>query len=358
MKYLSIICLLLLHTNVFAQKGDLWYKFYNADSTLAGFKDANGVVKIEPKFKPFLLNGVFENIISVTEKQGDKNARYYLTKSGRKVGRDSVHIFDFTEDCEQEGFIRFRDHKADKGGLFNRYGDVVIPALYDGMTSVHSGLIIVLQGAKKIVSEDGERFFWEGGSQKLIDTNGRVLIANFNNDTKLNLHSLIVSDKQDPSPVRKNFKGENGKFYSFIDYNREFKAWLEKDLLVKLDKEKLLRASFNTIANPAAVGGWALEPKEKYIGQYYERIKPKLLQLKDPACEYSIFIDDLNPFIYETEEFRPYMNYFGQNRMPEYPTLEVVISYDITTPNFQQDFFEFLRTKEGYKLVSATLRKL
>lgn len=43
MKYLSIICLLLLHTYVFAQKGDLWYKFYNADSTLAGFKAANGV---------------------------------------------------------------------------------------------------------------------------------------------------------------------------------------------------------------------------------------------------------------------------------------------------------------------------
>ena len=357
MKYLSVICLLLLHTTAFAQNRDLWYSFYNADSTLAGFKDANGVVKIEPKFKPFFLNGVFENIISVTEKQGEKYARYYLTKSGRKVGRDSVHIFDFTEDCEQEGFIRFRDHKADKGGLFNRYGDVVIPALYDGMTSVHNGLITVLQGAKKIVSEDGEHHFWEGGNQKLIDTNGRVLIGDFKYDQMINLNSLIVADKQHSSPVRKSFKGENGQFYSFINYEREFKAWLEKDLLVNLDKDKLLGASFSTIANPAAAEGWALEPKQKYIERYYERIKAKLLQLKDPAFEYSLFIDDLNPFIYESEEFKPYLNFYGQNRMPEYPVLEVVISYNITTPNFQQDYFEFLRTKEGYKLVSARLQK-
>ncbi len=75
MKYLSVFCLLFLYTSVFAQKKELWYKFYNADSTLAGFKDANGVVKIEPKFQPFFLHGVFENIISVNEKQGDKYAR-------------------------------------------------------------------------------------------------------------------------------------------------------------------------------------------------------------------------------------------------------------------------------------------
>lgn len=345
-----------MHINAFTQKKDLWYSFYNADSTLYGFKDANGVVKIEPKFQSFFLTGVFDNIISVNEKQGDKYESYYLTKSGRKVGRGNVYIFDFTYDHEQEGFIRFMDHKADKEGLFNRYGDVVIPALYDGMTSVHNGLIVVLQGAKKIVSEDGEHHHWEGGTQKLLDTNGRVLIRNFDYNMKLNLYSLVVSDKKHTSQVRKSFRGENGQYYSFIEYETEFRTWLEKDLLVNLDKNKLLRASFNTIANPA-VGGWAFEPKEKYIGQYYERIKAKLLQLKKPAFKYSINVDELDSDIYETEEFRPYMNYLGYNRMAEYPVLNVVIDYGIMTPNHRQDFFEFLRTKEGYKLVSATMRK-
>ena len=358
MKPLAFILLLLIPVSVFAQDVEPWYSFYNADSTLSGFKDANGMVKIEPKFRSLLLSGIFRNIIAVTEQQGDTYAHYYLTKSGRKVGRDSVHYFDNTEDYEQEGFIRFRDRKSDKVGLFNRHGDIVVPAIYDGMTSVHNGMIIALFGANKLVSTDGEHHFWKDGRQKLIDTSNKVLIEDFKYDNMLNLNSLKISSRPDPSSARKNFKGTNGQFYSFIEYESEFKKWLEKDLLDNFSKEKLSRATFGTIANPHGREGWVLESKETYIEQHYERIQRKLLQLKNPEVKYSVTLDDLNPYIYESQEFQEYLDVHGQDRMPQYPVLMIVIDYDIMTPQHRQDFFEFLRTKEGYKLISATMRKL
>ena len=52
------------------QSNDTWTSFWNKDTTLVGYKDINGVVKIEPKFTGFTSAGKFENIIAVTE---DKN---------------------------------------------------------------------------------------------------------------------------------------------------------------------------------------------------------------------------------------------------------------------------------------------
>jgi len=138
----------------FAQNNEPWTAFWNKDTTLVGFKDKNGVVKIEPKF---VINMTpahkFDDIIVVAEEVNGEWKSYYLIKSGRIIGRDSLYMFDNVCDCESEGFIRFRDHKTDKVGVFNKKGDVIIPAEYNEMTRVTNGLIIALKGAEKNIGK-------------------------------------------------------------------------------------------------------------------------------------------------------------------------------------------------------------
>ena len=47
------------------QSNDAWTSFWNKDTTLVGYKDKYGVVKIEPKFTGFTSARKFENIIAV-----------------------------------------------------------------------------------------------------------------------------------------------------------------------------------------------------------------------------------------------------------------------------------------------------
>ena len=116
-------------------KKNSWTSFWNTDSTLIGFKDKSGAIKIEPRFKGFTNARKFDNIMAVTD---EKWKSYYLTKSGKIIGRDSLHIFDNGADCESEGFIRFKDKKTDQVGMFNSNGDVVIPAEYNDLTRVRN----------------------------------------------------------------------------------------------------------------------------------------------------------------------------------------------------------------------------
>src|SRR5688572_4673117 len=118
--YILTHLLTLLGCTLFGQSNDTWTAFWNKDTTLIGFKDKNGVVKIEPKFSGFTFANKFDNIIVASEEVKDTYKTYYLTKTGRIVGRDSLRIFDNGADCESEGFIRFRDNKTDKVGMFNR----------------------------------------------------------------------------------------------------------------------------------------------------------------------------------------------------------------------------------------------
>ncbi len=73
MKKIAITLLLILvFSNSFAQKNDIWVSFYNQDSTKIGFKDQLGNVKIEPKFVFLTSNQKFENIIA-TKKTDEKH---------------------------------------------------------------------------------------------------------------------------------------------------------------------------------------------------------------------------------------------------------------------------------------------
>lgn len=345
------------HT-VYAQNTDPWISFPDKDSTYIGFKDKNGDVKIEPKFMGFTFANKFDDIIAVTEENGETWKSFYLTKSGKKVGIDSLYTFDNSSDCENEGFIRFRDPKTDKMGMFNGQGKIVIPAAYNDLTKVRNGMVIVLKGAEKIKDnhEGCNHFSWAGGKEYLIDTNNKILIENFNYNDDLNFYSVQKSAAPSKDPIRENFIGVDGQYYSFINFDKEFEFWLKNNLLSDLSKDNLLKSLFDKISFWKEPDGWINQSKSKFINQNYTFIKLTLEELISGKTEYFVSSDGLNPFIFETSEYEMYFNNCNQSKEWMYPVKNIVISSK-NKSDFGQDHFQFLRTENGYKLISISTRE-
>ena len=341
---------------LWGQNTDSWTAFWNKDSTLIGYKDKNGCVKIEPKYMGLTFAKKFDNIIAVTEVSNNKLTSYYLTKKGGIVGRDSLYIFDNGADCENEGFIRFRDSKTDKAGMFNRDGNIVVPTEYNDLTKVRNGMIVGLKGAKKKYWEGGEHFSWIGGTELLIDTNNKILIDSIKDYNNLNFYSLVISTKPNPDTIRQNFKTKDGRYFSFIDFDKEFKTWLNSVLLIDLTKDNLLNATYIDVTYWKEPMGWIRENKTSFIDRNFELIKAKLLELKSKKCEFNIFDEGLNPFIYKSDEYKDYFNNCGESKDWIFPIKNIVISYN-DKKDLIQDHFEFLRTVNGYKLISLTIGK-
>lgn len=353
MKQFILLFFFFISFSIQAQQQDIWVAFPNKDTTLIGFKDKNGIIKIEPKFTGFTTARKFENIIAVTEEENDKWKNYYLTKSGKIIGRDSLYVFDNGPDCENEGFIRFTDRKTDKMGIFNAEGRIVIPAEYSSLTKVRNGLIMALKDAVK--KQDGEHFFLEGGKEFLIDTNNKILIKDFKYNEDLNFYSLEKSKNADKNPVRENFLGVDGQYYSFINFEKEFKYWFENTLLKDLSKTNLEKQAFDKITYWKEPDGWINTPKTKFIDQNYTYLKLKLEELKNPKTDYFISSDGLNPFIFESSEYNIYFNNCNEAKEWQYPTMDIVINPKNKAEK-GQDHFEFLRTENGYKLISVSSR--
>lgn len=352
----SVFIALLTFSSItlFAQNKNTWISFYNQDSTLVGFKDYNGDVKIEPKFTMVTTALKFENIIAVMEENNQKWKSYYLTKLGKVVGIDSIHFFDNTPDCENEGFIRFRDSKTDKVGLFDKNGNNAIPAAYNEMSIVRNGMIVALKDAKKIAIENGEHFRYKGGKNSLLDTQNTVLIADFKEYENINFYSLEKTNKPSDDKIRKSFKAKENLYYTFVDFELEFKKWLTNDLLVNLTTEKLIDASLKTITWESK-DGWETTNTTKYITDNFVVLKKGLEEFTLPKCDYHVSTNGLNQFIYQGNEFEKYYDTCGQAKEWQFPVLSLIINHSYKI-DLKQNTFEFLRTDEGYKLISVTIR--
>jgi len=353
--FLTKISSLVLH----GQSNDTWTSFWNKDTTLFGYKDKNGVTKIEPKFTGLSSPGKFDNIITVTEVINDKWKSYYLTKTGKVVGQDSLHIFDNGADCESEGFIRFRDSNTDKVGMFNRNGVIVIPADYNDLTRVRNGMIIGLKGAEKKYWDKHKHsgcnhFSWTGGKEVLIDTSNNVLINEFSYNNNLNFFSLEKTKEPHSDTTRKSFLSKDGTYYSFVDFEKEFKHWLTNDLFISLTNEKLINASYDSIIWESS-NGWAKSNKQKFINDNFEILKKGLQEIINTKSDYFILKDGLNMFMYEGSEFEKYYNNCGEAKEWIYPVMDIVISHN-KKKDFSQNHYEFLRTDNGYKLICVTIR--
>lgn len=355
-----LVCFLLFYPVLYAQRSGIWTAFYNRDSTLIGYKDYHGTVQIPAKFTEFTTAMRFKDIIGVSEKSGAAWKSYYINKAGRKFGADSLYITDNTPDCENEGYIRFRDRKTDKIGMFNRHGKTVIPAVYDELSKVRNGMIVGLKGAdKRYMHEDREKdgdnyYVWTGGKELLIDTLNKVLSEKFTSHASLNFYSVSHSSKPSADRIRKNFPAADGRYYSFIDFKEEFRHWFSKELLRKLSPEKLTRMSSDSIVWESR-NGWAKTHGRTFVRKNYDLLRKSLLDFNNPNAEVALFLQDLNPFIYEGPDFKTYFNNCDEAETWKYPVMSVVFTYR-TGNDLAQNHFDFLRTKKGYRLISVTLR--
>src|SRR5206468_2695683 len=101
-------------------------------------------------------------------------------KNGKKTGRDSVYLWDFTYDHEQEGKIRFRDKKTDKVGFFNKEGKIVIPAVYNDAGPFNNGLALVIHDGKRTCADKScEHWSWNG-INALINTHNKIIADDIN----------------------------------------------------------------------------------------------------------------------------------------------------------------------------------
>lgn len=356
-KYYLCIIFIFSSLIIFGQINSSWTSFYNKDSSLIGYKDKSGIIKIEPKFTSgFTIAKKFDDIIAATENGYLENTNYYLTKSGGIVGRNNVYYFDNTPDCESEGFIRFRDKKTNKVGMFDKDGNIVIPAMYDDLSRVRNRMIIALKDAeKKYWNGDQEHYSWIGGQELLIDINNNILIDNFHLDKELNFFTLEKTMTPHPDITRKSFLAKDGSYYSFVDFEDEFKQWITKELQNDLTPERLINISYDTITWES-IKGWTKTRKEKFIANNFSILKKEFLEILQPKTGYFISSDGLNPFMFEGTEFEKYFNNCGEANDWIYPTMSIIISHKNKKNHPIQNQYEFLRTDNGYKLICLTIR--
>lgn len=355
MKKLALLLFALFcHFLVSAQGNDTWNAFYNQDSTKIGFKDQAGNVKIEPKFVGMFGNQKFENIIAVYEETGPNWKTYYLTKAGKQVGYNNLYMFDNTQDCEYEGFIRFTDKKTDKTGLFDKDGNIAIPADYNYVSKVRNGLVVVLKGAKK--KYKGEHFFWKGGKNYLLDVKNNELIENFKTEEDLNFYSLEISKTPSKDPIRESFLAKDGTYYTFIDYRKEFYQWFLKDFIPNISLENLYKNSLDTfqIWNEEK-SEWIKVSKKEFIANNFDALKKNFQSQKIVINDYYVSVYRLDSLMYEGAEFEKYFDNCAQGMDQKFPLITVLINNIISGTLVNQNKFDFLRTENGYKLVQANI---
>ncbi len=350
--------LLLIGQLTFAQNNEVWTSFRDKESDLIGFKNSEGKIMIKPRFMGLTIARRFDNIIAVMEENNGKYDSYYLTKSGKKVGNDSLYISDNGADCESEGFIMFRDKKTDKVGMFDKNGNIVIPAAYDVLSRTHNGLIRALRGAEKKYwdkhKESGcDHYSWEGGQELLLSADNKILVENFKYEGQIDFYSLRLTEKPSTKSTEISFKGNDGKYYTFTDFEKDFKEWLKNDLLNEPTVSKLVENSMDSIT--FWKDHWITKSKNQFIERNFQIIVDKMNLTLDSNTDYFVSIDRLNSFMYKGPDYDNYFNTCGEPNQEKYPVMDLIINHK-NESDLVQDHFEFLKTDNGYRLISVTIR--
>lgn len=360
MQVLFITFLLVMSIPILGQESDNWLSYRDKKTELIGFKNSNGDIVISHKFMGFTSALIFEDIIAVMEDHDGVYESYYLTKSGKKVGVDSLFIADNSSDCENEGFIRFTDSKTGMTGMFDQNGKVIIPPIYDGLSKVHNGLIRGLKNSKKVYwdkhNELGcNHFSWEGGNNLLIDINNQTLIKDFEYKGKLDFYSVSVKDKPDEDSTKICFVGTNEKYYIFNDFEKEFNSWLNNKLIPNLTLKLLQESSMDSLIYwNSNTKNRVTEHKNEFLASKFEIINKTLKNTLLNSSEHFITVNGLNQFIHSRKNYSQYYNNCGEPRENKYPVLDLIINHEVDS-ELIQDHFEFLKTDNGYRLISLTI---
>ncbi|MGG9962515.1 WG repeat-containing protein [Ferruginibacter sp. SUN106] len=377
---LSICC-----TNIcYAQSSRAWVSLYDAEKELTGYKDLKGNIKIPAKFNSPTQADTFYNIIAVNELLADSSFDlYYLLKDGRKVGRDSMYMFDFTFDCEQEGKILFQDKKKNRVGFFDKNGNVAIPAMYNYALPFHNGLTIARRNAKRKCLEGKdtlhcEHVGWDGGETILINESNEVLADSVDTDlNSINWYSFKINDTNIDTSTSVIIKGNNGNTYSFTDYEKEFTQWFYSGFLPAInssDNNKLKQLLFQKVTYMERGKSRTSISRNMFLQSFPAVITRERFRLNETK-ELYISRDDLSGLIVEQKEYRQFFNSCGGHNAAVYPVFSVLLEYykkrakplapespvsagavDISKyETDHQESFDFIRTEQGYKLLSISL---
>jgi len=370
--------MLLFECVSFGQAPDVWIRFHDSTVQQSGYKDGKGNIKIPAKFEGFTRADSFYNIIAVDEKVGSAYKTYYLLKDGRKVGQDSVFIFDFHFDCESEGKITFYDRKKDRVGFFDKNGMAIIPAIYNYVSPFRNGLAVAQRNAKRKCWDGSdktkcEHLGWEGGESILINDRNEILADNIT----INLGSIDwYSRKENALSIDTSLyiylKGRKNVRYSFVDYEKEFNRWFKTVFLPSLNNDDaLINLLFSEITFWTHEQGWTSVKSNDFLKLFPKALIPARFDTNN-LKQMGISHEHLNEYIFDKDIYKKYRNSCGDHNWNKFPLYHVYYTYykkrekpleyalSVFLREYDIDYqeqFEFLRTENGYKLLSVSLRE-
>jgi len=357
-----------------AQDTTEWIRFEKPETERIGFKDRFGKIMIEPKFLTITGASRFRNIIAVIEDDSMADfPHYHLLKDGRKVGRDSLYMFDMTMDCEYQGRIRFRDQKSDKVGFFDSTGKVVIPALYSDATPFHGGFSVVVHGRR--IGDGGvecsadhpcEHWYWDGTSDLINQRNETVArgvdFEDPDGKWSVDWNSLVLDSVISDTTFR-SILSNDGRRISFRDNTREFWKWyqdsLERDVAIgRSDRhlfEKVVTSKdkgwkgrnrpTRSSVNPA----WSMDSPRDFLRLNQKRLLKVVQKMKLGEAKLGLDFYDL-PLFLDHDEYPEYFNSCGEFDKDSHPYATLTLS---SSEGLTLHSMEFLKTPAGYKLVQV-----
>src|SRR5690606_16160192 len=181
----------------------------------------------------------------------------------------------------------------------------------------------------------------------------RVLVANYSHIDEYNDLRRDVVVGQGADSIRDSFKGVNGKFYSFINYEREAEQVIREYLQKGLTPERVEELCFQEVTYWEKDAGWLPLPKKEFVKRFYKQLEDNLHQLNIKPKTYFFSLDGLNPFIFDTPLYAKYFDNCGFSNEWKYPTVNLVLdnSEESARP---QTHMHFLRTEKGFKLIMVS----
>lgn len=290
---------------------------------------------------------------------------YYLIKDrkdqDKRIEREQVYFYDVgSPDFENEGYIRFINKETKLVGLLNEYGEITIPAIYSDLSRVSNGMIYGLLGAKrKFLGNNKEHWTWTGGKTLLLNTKNEILIDSISEpNVILDMYSVKITDKPFDDGRYDCFKGKNGKYYSFLNLQKSFEYFINKQFIpsTKGNKWKKYLSEHLEVA---------IEIKDKEIGRYnritkdeflnsYQDIISSLFEIarenNADKCELQIHEDTWSGYVddgqIDSMEFNIYFNDSNVWRMQLFPVFELIIK-EKKDKKSRSNHFNFYRDKEG-----------
>lgn len=261
---------------------------------------------------------------------------FYQFRNGKQL--PGVYFWDNWYDCENEGFIRFRDTTS-LIGQYNKHAQIAIPARYNELNKLTNGYCFGLKGATKNCStSDCEHYVWEGGQTVLIDSSGKE-IAVIDNEISFwdfDLYGIKKSETPSKDSTCLRFAGADEKYYSIPNATQQFVSWYTQAGIKNIEKNALKQLNFYHGATNGTLSkkNW-LKKYRVAVNMFYANTR------NNPSVVVSNnLISDLSP------GYAPFTNNCGELH-PKYLIFEVLSS----NLKKEVDLLRFVKVGNTYCLI-------